>query len=189
MKIEDIFSDLPSLETDRLLLRRLTLDDANDIFEYASEPDVAKYVPWEHHKSIEDSLTFLNFALAKYKEKKVSDWGIVLKENNKLIGTIAFHWWSIDHASAEVGYALSKNHWNKGLTTEALNEILKFGFKKMELNRIEGRTRVENIASQSVLKKAGMSYEGTMREQFFTKGDYRDFIMFSILRKEYLERN
>ena len=188
MNIEDIFDDLPSLKTNRIILRRLTLEDVNDVFEYACEPEVAIYTLWEHHKSIDDTLTFLSFMVKKYEEKQVADWGIVLKESNKLIGTGGFMWWSPKNASAEVGYALSKKYWNQGIMTEALNEIVKFGFDKMKLNRIEAKTRVENIASQSVLKKAGMTFEGIMREQLFTKGDYRDFMIFSILRKEYIER-
>ncbi len=187
MDVEDIFGNLPSLETDRLILRKLTLDDANDMFEYSSEPEVTKYVPWEFHKSIEDTFTFLNMVLKKYEGKQVSDWGIVLKENNKLIGTIAFHWWSIKDASAEIGYAMSKPYWNQGIMTEAMNELIKFGFDRMNLNRIEARAQVENITSQRVMQKAGMTYEGTMREQFFTKGGYRDFMMYSMLRKEYTE--
>ena len=185
MKIEDVFSDLPSLETNRLILRRLTLDDDNDVFEYACEPDVAKYVTWEPHKSIEDAITFLSSMIKKYEENEVAGWGIVLKENNKLIGACGFMWWSPENARSEVGYALSKKYWNQGIMTEAMNATVKFGFEKMKLNRIEARTRVENIASQSVLKKAGMTFEGIMREQSFIKGEYLDFTMYSILKKEY----
>ena len=188
MKIEDICKELPSLETNRTLLRKLSLDDADDIFEYASEPEIAQYVPWEYHRSIEDTLTFLNSVIEKYRQNQNAEWGIVLKDNNKLIGSIGFHWWSIEHASAEIGYALSKQYWGHGIMSEVLHEVIRFGFSNMKLNRIEARTRVENTASQNVLKRAGMTYEGTIREQFFTKGEYRDFMMYSILRKEYNKR-
>ncbi len=186
MKIEDIYGDLPSLETDRLILRKLTLEDATDVFEYAREPDVARYLTWEPHRSIDDSKGFLNFMIERYKDNQVSDWGIVLKENNKLIGTVGFIRWSPDNFRAEVGYALSKEYWGQGMMTEAVKEIMKFGFDKMELNRIEGRTWIENIGSQAVLKKAGMTFEGTMREQIFLKGKYVDHTLYSILKKEYV---
>ena len=185
LKIEDIFCNLPDLETNRLLLRKLTLDDAEDVFEYASEPDVAFYVTWEHHKSIEDSIQFLSESVKKYEEEKVMGWGIELKENCKLIGACGYMWWCPENARAEVGYALSKDYWNQGIMTEVLGEVIKFGFEKMKLNRIEARTRVENIASQSVLKKAGMTYEGTMRAQSFIKNQFLDFTIYSILKKEY----
>lgn len=179
---------MPPLETKRLLLRKLTLDDANDMFEYACEPDITKYVPWEYHKSIEDTLTFLRTVMKKYEENIGADWGIVLKESNKLIGTIGVRL-SPENARAEIGYALSKNYWNKGITIEAMNEIIRFGFNKMDLNRIEARAQVKNVASQRVMIKAGMTYEGTIREESFAKGEYHDFMLFSILRKEYFERN
>ena len=136
MKIEDIYGDLPSLETDRLLLRKLTLEDAADVFEYAREPDITRFLTWKPHRSIEDSKGFIGFMISRYEAKEVADWGIVLKENDKLIGTVGFIRWSPENSRAEVGYALSKEYWGKGIMTEAVSEIIKFGFGKMELNRI-----------------------------------------------------
>lgn len=185
MEIQDIFGNLPQLETKRLILRKMTLADAQDIFEYASDPEETKYAEWHYHKSIEDSISFLKSVIQKYENKEVSEWGIILKENNKFIGTCAYLWWQPAHNRAEIGYALSRKYWGKGLMTEAIKEVIKFGFEQMQLNRIEGRCIVENFASQRVLEKVGMKFEGILREQLLVKGVYRNIKLYSILRKEY----
>jgi [ribosomal protein S5]-alanine N-acetyltransferase len=184
---EDIFKSLPIFETERIRLRPLSTRDASQVFEYASEPDVAQFVTWEHHRTLSDSMHFLRVVTHQYKEGIASPWGIVYKEENKLIGTGGYHWWLKEHSSAEFGYAISSKYWNKGLMTEALKVIIKFGFDVMGLNRIEAKCYPENIASEKVLIKCGLSCEGTIRESVFIKGKFRDLKLFSILRTEYLK--
>lgn len=185
MKIEDVFGDLQKIETERLILRKMTLDDAQDVFEYGSDSEITNYVTWDAHKSIEDSQNFLKSVIQKYEKKEVSEWGIVFKENKKFIGTCGYMWWHIGCARAEMGYALSRKYWDKGLMTEAVKETIKFGFDKMKLNRIEARCMIGNVASEKVMKKVGMTFEGIMREQMYAKGVFRDLKMYSILRREY----
>lgn len=185
MKIEDIFKKSIELETDRLIIRRLTFNDVADMFEYASNPMVTKYLPWEAHKSIEDTMNFLNMVLDSYKKGQVSGWGIVLKENSKLIGTCGYVWWQTENEKAEIGYALSPDYWNRGIVTEAAKEIIKFGFENMRLNRIEAHCVDKNIASERIMQKIGMKYEGLLRDFRKFKGKYCDFKMYSILKKEW----
>lgn len=147
--------------------------------------EVTKYVTWDYHKSIEDSMNYLKSVIQRYENKEVSEWAIVYKENNKFVGTHGYIWWLPAHARAEIAYALARKYWNKGLMTEAIKEVVRFGFEKMLLNRIEARCMVENIASQRVMEKAGMTFEGILREQMFAKGIYHDVKLYSILRKEY----
>src|ERR1700674_1489358 len=112
-----IFKDIPVLETERLLLRKLSMRDVNDLFEYASVPEIALHVMWNHHRSVADSMHFIRAVLLQYQNGTPSPWGIVYKENNKLIGTGGFHIWNILHRRAEIGYALSPAYWNKGIMT------------------------------------------------------------------------
>ena len=188
MKIEDIFSNIPILYTKSLILKKMTLKDAEDLFEYASDPEVTKYVTWAPHKSIDDSIDFLKSVLRRYENNEVSEWGIVYKENNKFIGTCGYVLWVPVHSLAEIAYALSWEYWGKGLVTEAVKEVIKHGFEKMNLNRIYARCFVENIGSQKVLEKVGMKFEGILREQMFIKGKFSDMKIYSILRKEYHEQ-
>lgn len=185
MQIEEIFDNLPKLKTNRLILRKMTLYDSQDMYEYASDPEVTKYVIWDYHKSIDDSISFLKSIIKKYENMEVSGWGIEYKNNNKFIGTCGYVLWVPTHSLAEIAYALSRKYWERGLMTEAVKEVVKFGFEKMNLNRIYARCMVENVGSYKVLEKAGMKFEGVLREQMFIKGAFRDMKIYSILKKEY----
>lgn len=185
MNIEKIYSDLPTLETERLILRKVTKEDIEDMYLYGSDEEVSKYVTWNTHETIADTKGFVEFVLNKYENKQVSPWGIEYKENGKFIGTIDFVWWQPDHKIAEIGYVISKDYWGKGLTTEVAKELVKFGFEEMDLVRVQARCDVENIASARVMEKAGMTLEGIIRKGIFVKGEHRDLKMYSILKEEF----
>ncbi|WP_243354391.1 GNAT family N-acetyltransferase [Bacillus litorisediminis] len=180
-----IFKPFPILETERLLLRPITLADKEAIFDYSSRPEAAQYVTWEAHKSLSDTQTFLDFVLNQYESGGVAPWGMVIKATNQLIGTIDFVSWNKSHQYGEIGYVCSPDYWGNGYTPEAGQALLRFGFEKMGLVRIQARTFAENQASQRVLKKLGMTYEGTMRKAMKVKGNHWDITMYSILNKEY----
>lgn len=185
MEIEKIFGDLPVLETERLVLRKITLADIEDMYSYASNEEVSKYVTWNPHRSISDTRVFVEFILNQYRNQELAPWGIEYKAHGKLIGTTDFVWWQPNQKIAEIGYVISQNYWGKGITTEAANEIIKFGFEKMDLIRIQARCLVENIGSQRVMVKAGMTFEGTIRKGIYLKGKHQDLKSYSILREEF----
>jgi [ribosomal protein S5]-alanine N-acetyltransferase len=182
---KEIFSNLPVIETKRLRLRKLSMRDASDVFEYASIPEVAEHVTWEHHRNISDSMHFLRIMIQQYDEGTPSPWGIIYKEIGKLIGTIGFHVWSPQNSYAEVGYALSKDYWNKGIMTEAYAEVIKYGFERMKLNRIEATCKLANTASEKVMLKCGMEYEGIMKKKLYAKGEFHDLKLYSLLKSDW----
>jgi RimJ/RimL family protein N-acetyltransferase len=183
---DGVFADLPELETERLVLRKMRLDDAEAMFAYASDPEVTRYVLWDTHRSIEDSESFLRSATEGYERGDFGGWGIVLKDDGAFVGTCGVDaGYAPEHARAELGYVLSREHWGKGLMPEAVRAVIAFGFEKLSLNRVEARCIAENTASARVMEKAGMTYEGTLREREFIKGAYRDIKLYSILRREY----
>lgn len=100
---ELIFKGTLQLETQKLILRKLTPEDDRAVFEYASDPEVPKYMTWDVHKSIEDARGFISFTLGRYERDEAGEWGIVLKENNKLIGAIGFPWCDMKNRRAEIG--------------------------------------------------------------------------------------
>jgi ribosomal-protein-alanine N-acetyltransferase len=159
MRIKDILFELQNLTTKNLILRELSLSDSEDMYEYAKDEEVAKYVLWEPHDSIDDSFEFIGWVINKYNNKQIAPWGIELKTNGKLIGTIGFNEWQKENFCAELGYAISKNYWNQGFTTEAAKAILKYGFEEI----------------------------GTLREQMFVKNRFVDYKLYAILRCEYKE--
>lgn len=186
MKIEEIYKDLPILETERLLLRKLTMKHVDDIFSYASNKEVTKYVYWNTHQSLNDTRDYIQFALDQYTKQDVAPWGIHHKQDSKLIGTIDFVRWLPYHRLAEIGYVIASDYWGKGITTEAAQKVISFGFNSMDLIRIEAKCYKENIGSQRVMEKVGMSFEGTIRQGIFNKGKHWDLQLYSILRDEFL---
>lgn len=180
--------DLPTLETERLILRKMTPNDARAVFAYASDPEVTRYVLWEAHRSIEDSRAVVELVVSRYESGGEPEWGIVYKGDYSFVGTCGIVSWEPEHARAELGYALSREYRGRGLMPEAVRAMISFGFGRMGLNRIEARCIAENSASARVMQKAGMSYEGTLRQRERIKGEYRDMEMYSILRGEHRPR-
>ena len=109
IKIEDIFADLPTLETTRLILRKIKLDDVQDMFDYASDEAMTPFVTWDAHRTIDDSMAFINKTIEKYEKSQVSQWGIIFKETGKLVGTCGFLWWVPEWRRAELAYAISRS--------------------------------------------------------------------------------
>jgi [ribosomal protein S5]-alanine N-acetyltransferase len=182
---KDLFLNLPVIETPRLRLRKLSMRDASDVYDYASDPEVAAHVTWEHHRNISDSMHFLRIMIQQYTDGLPSPWAIIYKELGKLVGTIGYHVWSPQNSYGEVGYALSKEYWNKGIMTEAFEEVIKFGFEKMNLNRIEATCKLENTASEKVMVKCGMQYEGVMRKKLFAKSEFHDLKLYALLKSDW----
>jgi len=183
-----IFSRLPTLQTPRLLLRSLTMRDAADIYHYSKDPLVAEHVLWDAHESIHQTRAYLRYILRQYKSGEPSSFGIVEKASGKVIGTIGYMWISQDNASGEVGYSLSRAHWNQGYMTEALNAVIDFGFEELHLNRIEAQHETTNPASGRVMAKVGMRPEGVLRARVFNKGKFMDVALYAILRSDWKQR-
>lgn len=167
------------------MLRALTPDDAEAVFAYSSDPEVARHVTWETHRSVEDARAFLDLTMGRYASGDAPDWGMVYKGDGRLVGTSGFVGWEHEHARAEIGCVLHRGYWGMGLAAEALRAMISFGFKTMGLNRIEGRCIAENTASARIMEKAGMVHEATMRQREFLKGEYCDIKLYAILKDEY----
>lgn len=103
----DALGYMPDLETDRLILRKLTMHDAEDIYAYSKDPEVARHVLWDAHRSIGESRAYLRYMIRRYRMTEPASWGIELKETGAVIGTIGFMWIQDDNRAAEVGYSLA----------------------------------------------------------------------------------
>lgn len=160
---QNIYSEVPVIETKRLVLRKLEMDDAADLFEYASDPAVPRFMPWEAHSTIEETNEFIRFILEAYEKHRKLTWAIELKTTGKMIGTIDFIKWLPKHGRAELAYALSRQYWGKAYMPEAAKALMAFGFNNMELNKVEASVLLENSQSRIVLEKIGMSFEGVAR--------------------------
>jgi ribosomal-protein-alanine N-acetyltransferase len=183
-----IFSKIPTLETTRLLLRRMKPTDCHDMFEYASKPEVTEFLLWEPHKDIRQTHDYLEYLQTRYRIGDFYDWAVVDKAKSKMIGTCGLT--SIDFVNncAEVGYVLNPDYWGIGIATEALTKVMQFAFLELNAHRIEARYIIGNDRSRRVMEKCGMTFEGIRRSSMFIKGNYRDIGICSILSEEYINK-
>lgn len=186
--MEYAYGYMPTLETPRLRLRRLSMRDAQDIYDYGCDPQVARHVLWDAYANVAEARSYLRFMLRKYRMGEPASWGIELKKSGKIIGTIGFMWIQQENAAAEAGYSLSRMYWNQGIMTEALSALIDHGFRTLNLNRIEAQHETDNPASGAVMRKCGMRHEGTLRQRMLNKGKYVDVELYAILRSDYIKQ-
>ena len=184
-KVFEVFSNMPTLSTERLLLRPMHPMDAEDMYDYARRSEVTRYLLWREHEDISFTRDYLNYIGRRYALGDFYDWAIVERESRKMIGTCGFTKIDTANNSAEIGYVLNPDFHRRGFGSKAVKEILKFGFEELSLNRIEARFMQGNEASLSLMKSVGMTFEGYMRDFIFVKGSYRTVGVSSILRSEY----
>jgi len=183
--VRTYFSRLPVLETRRLILRKMRMKDAKDIYEWTSDPEVARYVLWNAHTSLRDTRSFLRYSRSCYRHGLPASWGIELRSAGKIIGTIGVIWYSQENRSCEIGYSMSRDFWNQGIMTEAARAVIFSLFRSLPLNRIEAQHDIRNPASGKVLLKCGMTREGILRQRLKNKGEWADVALWSLLADEY----
>ena len=175
------------LETDRLILRRITVNDAEQMYNnWASNPIVAKYTTWQAHKDVDETKKLLEIWESEYENKECYRWCIVLKDENKPIGTIDVCKSNERLEFAEIGYCIAQDCWGKGIVTEAGKKVIEFLFNEVGYNRIQAKYMPVNIASGKVMQKLGMQYEGIQREAYKdNNGNFCDIAVYSILKREF----
>lgn len=175
------------LESHRLRLRQINLNDVDDLYEYGSDDEVAKYVLWSKYQSKENAVDYIDMVMKKYAEGNFNAWAIELKDEEKMIGMIDFVAYNERHQRAELGYVLNQHYWGKGIMSEAAKLVLEHGFKTLKLHKISAGSIDLNVGSYRVMEKIGMKREGIHREHFIKDGVYYDIIMYSVLEGEYNE--
>ncbi|KAA0549938.1 GNAT family N-acetyltransferase [Bacillus sp. BGMRC 2118] len=185
--MKSLFDTFPVLTTDRLQLRRITLEDKENVFAYFSDDLVTRYFGIDNFTKMEEAEAIINAFNNGFEQKQAIRWGIALKETDELIGSIGFHNISKNNARVEVGYEITRKEWNKGYATEALKAVINFLFNDACFNRIGATIRPENEASKQLVRKLGFQEEGTLQDYQFTRGNFHDLMMFSLLKKNYNE--
>ena len=185
MKVSEIYRNLPRLETPRLILRTVTMGDLEDMFAYSSDAEVTRFLRWGPHRALEETESYLCEVLREYEEGENGPWGVEYRETGRLVGSVHLMTISARHSKAEIGFVLSRPYWNRGLMSEALTRVLGYSFEHIGLNRIEGFCLVDNRAGIAVMEKVGMKQEGLLREYLFQKGAFSDFVVYSMLKRDY----
>lgn len=175
------FSKFPTINLGDIILRDLSLSDADRYYEIMSDPEVVQYFSDEDiPNSVSDAINEIKFWGGLFYHKQSVFWGIASAHDNKLIGSIGYNSWNFHNRRAEISYDLSKEHWRKGIMTKALKNALAFGFKEMGLIRIEARTMIENKPSQAILDKIGFKYEGMLRSYRVIRNQPVDVMLYAI---------
>jgi ribosomal-protein-alanine N-acetyltransferase len=182
--IELNFSPFPVLETERLILRRITMEDAEDFFAMRSEREGAIHLDRELPKSIDEIHKLIESIEEGITTNKLIAWAVTEKNNSKFIGQICFHKTYPQHHRAEIGYQLRKEFWRKGYTDEAVKCLIDYGFNTMNLHSIEAHTNPNNAASINLLLKNGFVQEALFRENYFYKGKFLDTPVFSLVNRK-----
>lgn len=183
-----LFSRIPTLQTERLLLRGMRVSDAEDMYAYARRPSVTEYLTWSPHASVDETREYLTYVGQRYRTGDFYDWSVVSVSDGRMIGTCGFTSFNCHADSAEIGYVLNPDYQGQGLATEAVRRVLAFGFEELNLHRIEARFMEGNDASRRLMERVGMTLEGFARESMRIKGKYRTVGTCAILRQEYLNR-
>lgn len=181
--LEINFLPFHNLETERLLLRRVVNDDVNEIFTLRSDREVMKYIPRPLVKTNEEALAHIAMIDEKIDSNEGINWAITLKGNPKLIGIIGHYRIRPEHFRAEIGYMLLPEYQGKGIITEAIKEVVNYGFKVMKLHSIEAIIDPENFGSEKVLQKNGFVKEAHLKENEYYEGKFLDTVIYSILNQ------
>lgn len=169
------FEVFPTINTLRLSLRQLSLQDAEEVLFLRSDAEVNEFIKRQTPTKIQDAIDFVNKIELSYAKREALSWVISLKNDPKMVGSICLWNFSADRKTGEVGYDLHPSFQNKGIMTEALKEVLDFGFNRLDLEKIVAFTHRDNENSKNLLTKNG--FELVEQE---TDPDNEDNIIFSI---------
>lgn len=153
-----LLSSIP-LETERLIIRYIEIDDAYDMFEYASIPEVTEYLLWDPHVNLEATEGYIEYLQKRYKKGLYADWALELKENQKMIGTCGYATINSREKKCEIGYVLSPEYRRQGYMTEAVKAILDLTFLKLQLESASLRIISDNIDSINLAKRMGFTFD------------------------------
>jgi [ribosomal protein S5]-alanine N-acetyltransferase len=175
----------PQLETKNLVLRRMYATDAEAVFQIFADDEITTFYDLDTFTHIDQATKLIERQADRFERKEGIRWGIARKGDNLIIGTCGYVFVKPSF-QAGLGYDLARSYWRQGLMTEALSAILRFGFERMELNRIQALVMLGNTASIHLLRKLRFEEEGILREYGFFKGKFHDLRCFSMLKKDYL---
>ncbi len=178
------FDPFPNLQTDRLNLRKINAGDASAIFRLRSDPETMRFVPRPLAQSIDDAHEHIRMITAKIDDNTGINWAMTYKGSDEFIGIIGLFRIEFENYRSELGYMLLPEHHNKGIVSEAISEIMRYGFENMKLHSIEAVIDPQNHASGKVLEKNGFRKEAHLRENEFYNGRFLDTVIYAKLASD-----
>ncbi len=177
---------MKELETDRLILRKFKITDADDMYyNWASDPECNKFLSWNLHENVDITKSVIQKWIDEY-ENGSYNWVVELKDTHEIIGSIAAHNFSEKHSNCEIGYCYGSKYWGNGYATEALSSVIDFFLNDCNLHLVEARHISGNPASGRVMEKAGMHKDAVLRERRINKytNELNDLVVYSITKSD-----
>lgn len=174
----------PILDTPRLVLRAVEVDDVPAMFRLRSDPRVMRFIGRPMAKTLDDAAALVTAMRASVASGQALNWAITVRGSDELVGTIGFVHLALEHHRAELGYLLDPRLWGKGVMREAGVCVIDHGFRVQGFHSLEARVEPANSASVALLLRLGFSQEGRLRESFLHDGVFHDTAIFSRLRPE-----
>ncbi|GAB5492472.1 MAG: GNAT family N-acetyltransferase [Phototrophicaceae bacterium] len=183
LDVSDKLATFPQLETERCILREITEDDLQDMFEFMSDGKVTQYLPWNTATTLEMPRKYIDRYQTIFAEQTGVIWGIINKEHNKMMGTCLLFNFNLPHFRAELGYALGSSWWRQGFMLEVTSRVVDYAFTNLHFHSLEAHIDPNNIGSESLLKKLGFVQEAYFREDYYDKDTetFTDTAIFSLL--------
>ena len=176
---------LPEIRAGRVKLRWLTEADVPSLFAVFSDPEVMRYWSSEPMADACEAEALLDDIRAHFAAKTLFQWGVALGGDDRVIGTCTLLHLDGRNRRGEIGYALAREQWGKGLMREALTALLDYAFTALALHRIEADVDPENAASLGLLERLGFTREGMLRERWLVGGRAHDSVMLGLLGREW----
>lgn len=183
------FGEFPQLESKRLILRQLTMHDAEFYLRNFSDPTTIELTCFEGPKDLEAAKEELReYCIDNFLNNTGIRWGITLKDNRTLIGTCGIYKWMKSHYHAEIGYDLLPEYRKRGIMTEAMTAAIDYIFGELGLNRIYAYIDPRNIASMALVERLGFVKEGRLRESTFFRGKFWDDVVYALVSRDWMKQ-
>ncbi len=179
---ERLFTVTPRLETPRLVLRALSLDDAEGLLRVCSDPLVARHQDWEPFTQLSEAQQFISERLELFRRRVRVSWGVALEPSGPLIGQVGLHSISVRDRRAELAFDLRSDYWRRGLMSEALSAVMTFALDRCQLDKLVARTVTANRACHELLLKLGFALEGRLAAHYRWKDTVHDALLFGLTR-------
>lgn len=178
-------AQLPIINTSRLSLRWIRVDDVDDFYAVYSNPEVMRYWSTPPLPNKDAASRLIDEIQEGIGRQDMLKWGIALRSNDKLIGSVTLFHIDLTHRRAEIGYAQGRAYWGHGYMQEALRALLNYGFANLNLHRIEADVDPRNAASVRTLERLGFQREGYLRERWQVNGEIQDAYYYGLLRPDW----
>lgn len=179
------WKEMPTLSTERLVLRNLREQDAEMVFEVFRDPDVMRYWSSPPMMDIAEARALIRKIHDLFRAGTLFQWGIASRSTDAILGTCTLFHLDLTHRRGEIGFAIGKQHWGQGIASEAVARLIALAFEELKLHRLEADVDPRNENSLRLLDRQGFQREGLLRERYQVSGEIQDAVFFGLLRPEW----